>query len=205
MEQLFITVNLKMTDHLREMVKSQDKYMIAKEVGKVAGNEHYHIFVQSNRTKSYKSYADKFRNYIKKHYDGKFNEFNIKKVTPSTWLRVCAYCSKDNGQVEHNLQEDEIDAIIEIQQKVKASQETPMKDKLLQHLVDHLDSQQISKDEFVLSSSYIDEIKKQIFKFYKKIKWLPPNKSQMYQYVCYIMLHINSDEDKAVVDIEFMK
>lgn len=205
MEQLFITVNLKLTDQLKKLVMEQDKYMIAKEVGKVAGNEHYHIFVQSNKTKSYKSYADKFRNYIQKHYDGKLNEFCIKKVTPSTWLRVCGYCSKDNGQVEHNLQPDEIDQIIEIQQKVKESQQTPMKDKLLQHLVEHLDSQQISKDEFVLSSSYIDEIKKQIFKFYKKIKWLPPNKSQMYQYVCYIMLHINEDTDKAVVDIEFMK
>ncbi len=205
MEQLFITVNLKMEDHLKQMIVEQDKYMIAKEVGKVAGNEHYHIFVQTNSAKSYKQYYDKFNKYIKKHYNGQCNEFNIQKVKPSTWLRVCAYCTKDQGNVEHNLMEDEIDSIIEIQKKVKESQETPMKDKLLYHLIEHLESKQLSKDEFVLSSSYIDEIKKQIFKFYKKIKWLPPNKSQMYQYVCYIMLHINPDEDKAIVDIEFMK
>lgn len=205
MEQLFITVNLKMDDKLKQMVVSQDKYMIAQEHGKEAGNEHYHIFVESRSASSYKSYADKFRKYIQKHYDGKFNEFCIKKVSPATWLRVCAYCSKDNGQVEHNLEESEIEQIIEIQQKVKDSQNTPMKDKLLQHVIDYLSEKKMSKQQFVLSTSYIDEIKKQIFKFYKTIKWLPPNKSQMYQYVCYVVLHINEDDDKAVTDIEFMK
>jgi len=205
MEQLFITVNLKMTDDLREMIISQDKYMIAKEFGKENNNEHYHVFVESKSAKSYKSYYDKFNNYIKKHYNGKCNEFNIKKVSPATWLRVCAYCSKDSGNVEHNLTEEELESIIEIQQKVKESQNTPMKDKLYNHLLDYLDSEMISKQEFVLSSNYIDAIKKQIFKFYKKIKWLPPNKSQMYQYICYIVLHVNDDDDKAVVDISFIK
>lgn len=186
--ELFITINNNkvMNPDLKSLILEQDEYLIGQEIGKVMEHLHYHIYCKSDKY-TQKRYSDKFRNLIKKHYSGKHNEYKIEK--PKNYLKVVAYCAKEDEDVEHNLSEQRIEEIVLYQKKVKESQSTPMKDKLLKHFIESNETQDQSPHEII----------KSILTFYKGIKWLPPNKGQMYQYTTYIMLQLYSDIETVIV------
>ena len=185
--ELFITINNNNVLHpdLKSLILEQDEYLIGQEIGKVEKHLHYHIYCKSNKFK-YKQYYDKFRLLIIKHYSGKHNEYRIEK--PKNYLKVVAYSNKD-GDVEHNLSEQRIEEIVLYTKKVKESQSTPMKDKLLKHFIESNETSDPSPHQII----------KSILTFYKAIKWLPPNKSQMYQYTTYIMLQLYSDIEDVII------
>ncbi len=185
--ELFITINNNNVLHpdLKSLILDQDEYLIGQEIGKVMEHLHYHIYCKSFKFKQ-KSYSDKFRTLIKKHYSGKHNEYKIEK--PKNYLKVVAYCAKEDEDIEHNLSEQRIEEIVLYTKKVKESQSTPMKDKLLDHF--------ITNEKFTNNSPH--EIVKSILTFYKKIRWLPPNKSQMYQYTSYILLQLHDDIEDVI-------
>ncbi len=191
--ELFITINNNnvLNPDLKSLILEQDEYLIGQEIGKVEKHLHYHIYCKTTKFKQ-KKYSDKFRNLIKKHYSGKHNEYKVE--IPKNYIKVVAYCAKDDD-VEHNLSEQRIDEICLYTKKVRESQSTPMKDKLLKHFIE--------SNETTDNSPY--EIIKSILTFYKAIKWLPPNKSQMYQYTSYIMLQLYSDIEDVMVRLKEIK
>lgn len=193
MAELFITLNNNQVLHpdVKQMILNQDEYLIGQEIGKVMNHLHFHIYCKTDKY-SQRQYSDKFRNLIKKYYKGKFNEYKIE--VPKNYIKVVAYCAKDED-VEHNLSPQRIEEIILYTKKVRESQRTPMKDKLLDHF--------IKSDETRDCTPH--EITKSILTFYKAIKWLPPNKGQMYQYITYIMLQLYSDIEDVVNTIKLIK
>lgn len=184
--ELFITINnnKELNLELKSLILDQDEYLIGQEIGKIEKHLHYHIYCKSDKY-SQRSYSDKFRNLIKKYYSGKHNEYKIEK--PKNYLKVVAYSNKD-GDVEHNLSEQRIEEIVLYTKKIKESQKTPMKDKLLKYFIENNETGNPSPHDII----------KSILTFYKGIRWLPPNKSQMYQFTTYIMLQLYDDIEDVI-------
>ena len=137
-------------------------------------------------------------------YKGKYSN---KKHTNTN--KALMYCVKDGDIVDSSgFTSEEIEELVErqseLQDKIDSEKGMPMKDKLLNYVVEladpfaDIDLGKVDGDKFRALNTSIHVFKHQILKyickFYHDAKLLPPNRVQMFQYVTYIVGQVCGSE-----------
>lgn len=168
--------------HLEKSKLKTSRILVNREFGKENKNEHYHYYIEiSHGMQKDESICKGIRRILYKHY-GKTNYY-VGKVRDKFKAQV--YNTKDGEIVyKEGYSDDELNELISANEEIEKDKALPIYQKLYNRIYDIAFNDEQSLNQLCMDKRWIV---KRILEIYKSWDKPPPTRSNMFQYVNYIM------------------
>lgn len=170
-----------------------DSHLWVFEISKKVGKEHIHGYVKTSKVHKMETIGKWMRR--QSFYSGKGSVSCVLVKDASSYKD---YICKDMNIILTNFKDEEVEQLIETAMSIKEDKSSSIAQKLLKYYINFKQQGFIDKDIVSEEVSNADIIES-ILDYYKTVlpSKVPPNHSQMFQYITFIKLHLFDKYDAS--------